>query len=188
MKHGCLSYIQCKYSRYVFMKYLYSKEFTDTFGVALSNNISTSIRQYVITHENYFLYCNWNTIRHYVEYSNTPLEGTNFEIKHLALSTHPGLSMDSIHICVTEWSLYLCCRYYECIFTSTKFRKALYNTWTGVWDWEHWKSCHCSSGIVWRESCWGKLPKSFTGLYGEPWISIMPCRSWFVDESLSEVQ
>ena len=49
--------------------------------------------QHVITHVNYFLYCNWNTIRHYGEYSKTPLEGTYFEIKHSAISTHPGLSM-----------------------------------------------------------------------------------------------
>ena len=29
------------------------------------------------------------------EYSNTPLDGTNFGIKHASISTHPGLSMDN---------------------------------------------------------------------------------------------
>ena len=77
------------------MKYLYSKEFTDTFGVEFSNNISTFVQQHVITHENCFLYCNWNTIMHCGEYSNTPLEGNNFGINHSAISTHPGLAMDS---------------------------------------------------------------------------------------------
>ena len=95
MKRRCLSYLQYKYSRYLFMKYISSKEFTDIFGVAFSNNISTFVRQHVITHENYFLYCNQNKIRHYGEYSNTPLEGTNFGIKHASISTNPGLAMDS---------------------------------------------------------------------------------------------
>ena len=57
MKRRCLTYLQYKYSRYLFMKYLYSKEFTDTFGVAFSNNVSTFVRQHVTTHENYFMFC-----------------------------------------------------------------------------------------------------------------------------------
>ena len=95
MKRRCLTYLQYKYSRYLFMKYIYSKEFTDIFGVAFSNNISTFVRQHVTTHENYFLFCHRNSVRHYGEYSNTPLEGTNFGIKHASISTHPGLSMDN---------------------------------------------------------------------------------------------
>ena len=105
MKRRCLSYIQYKYSRYLFMKYLYSKEFTDTFGVEFSNNISTFVQQHVITHENCFLYCNWNTIMHCGEYSNTPLEGNNFGINHSAISTHPGLAMDSSMVILSMQSV-----------------------------------------------------------------------------------
>ena len=95
MKRRCLTYLQYRYSRYLFMKYLYSKEITDTFGIAFSNNVSTFVRQHVLTHENYFLFCHRKDIRHYGEYANTPLEGTNFGIKHSSIGTHPGLSMDN---------------------------------------------------------------------------------------------
>ena len=45
--------------------------------------------------EKHFLFGCQNDIRQYGEYSNTPLEGTNFGLKHSSISTHPGLSMDS---------------------------------------------------------------------------------------------
>ena len=45
--------------------------------------------------EKYFIYSNRNHIQHYGEYSNTPLEGTNYGLKHSSISTHPGLSMDN---------------------------------------------------------------------------------------------
>ena len=110
MKRRCLTYLQYKYSRYLFMKYLYSKEFTDLFGVAFSNNISMFVRQHVQTHENYFLYCHRNNIRHYGEYSNTPLEGTNYGIKHSSISTHPGLSMDNSMVILSVQSDKHVCR------------------------------------------------------------------------------
>ena len=77
------------------MKYLYSKQIVDLFGIAFSNNVSMFVRNHVLIHEKHFLYCNCNSIRHYGEYSNTPLEGTNYGIKHASISTNPGLSMDN---------------------------------------------------------------------------------------------
>ena len=53
------------------------------------------VQKHVLIHEKHFLYCNCSSIRHYGEYSNTPLEGTNYDIKHASISTHPGLSMDN---------------------------------------------------------------------------------------------
>ena len=95
MKGRCSSYLQYKYSRYLFMKYLYSREIIDTFGVSFSNNVAMFLRKHVLPHEKTFLYCLRNNIRHYGEYSNTPLEGTNFGLKHSSIATHPGLSMDN---------------------------------------------------------------------------------------------
>ena len=77
------------------MKYIYSKQIIDLFGLPFSNNLSMFVRQHVVIHEKHFLYCNQNKIRHYGEYSNTPLEGTNYGIKHSSISTHSGLAMDS---------------------------------------------------------------------------------------------
>ena len=77
------------------MKYIYSKQIIDLFGLPFSNNVSTFVRQHVLIHEKHFLSCNRNKIRHYGEYSNTPLEGTNYGIKQSSISTHPGLAMDS---------------------------------------------------------------------------------------------
>ena len=77
------------------MKYFYSKHIIDLFGIAFANNVSLFVRKHVLIHEKHFLYCNRTSIRHYGEYSNTPLEGTNFGIKHASISTHPGLSMDN---------------------------------------------------------------------------------------------
>ena len=86
------------------MKYLYSKDIVDTFGVAFSNNVSTFVRQHVLTHENYFLFCYQNKLRHYGEYNNTSLEGTNFGIKHSSIGTHPGLSMDNLMVILSVQS------------------------------------------------------------------------------------
>ena len=77
------------------MKYLYSKHIIDLFGIAFANNISLFVWKHILIHEKHFLYYNPNYIRHHGEYSNTPLEGTNFGIKHASISTHPGLSMDN---------------------------------------------------------------------------------------------
>ena len=77
------------------MKYLYSPTVTHLFGVIFSNNVSMFVQRHVLVYEKHFLFCHHNDIRHYAEYSNTPLEGTNFGLKHSSISTHPGLSMDS---------------------------------------------------------------------------------------------
>ena len=95
MKLRCGTYLQYKYSRYLFMKYLYSKQVVDLFGITFSNNVSMFVWKHVLIHEKHFLFCNRNSIRHYWECSNTPLEGTNYGIKHASISTHPGLSMDN---------------------------------------------------------------------------------------------
>ena len=51
-----------------------------------------------------FLCCLRNNIRHYGEYSNTPLEGTSFGLKHSSIATHPGLSMDNSMIILSQLS------------------------------------------------------------------------------------
>ena len=94
MKLRCGTYLQYKYSWYLFIKYLYSKQIIDLFGITFSNNVSMFVRKHVLIHEKHFLYCNCSS-RHYGEYSNTPLEGTNYGIKHASISTNPGLSMDN---------------------------------------------------------------------------------------------
>ena len=98
MKFQCHTYLQYKYSRYLFMKYLYSKHIIDLFGIAFANNVSLFVRKHVLICGKHFLYCNSNYIRYYGEYSNTSLEGTNFGIKNVSISTHPGLSMDNLMI------------------------------------------------------------------------------------------
>ena len=77
------------------MKYIFSSRVVNLFGLAFSNNVAIFVRKHVLLHEKYFLYSQRNHIRHYGEYSNTPLEGTNFGLKQSSISTHPGLSMDS---------------------------------------------------------------------------------------------
>ena len=77
------------------MKYIFSSKVVNLFGLAFSNNVAMFVCKHVLLHEKYFLYSQRNHIRHYGEYSNTPLEGTNFGLKHSPISTHPGLSMDS---------------------------------------------------------------------------------------------
>ena len=95
MKRTCPTYLQYKYSRYLFMKYIFSSQVVNLFGIAFSNNVAMFVRKHVLLHKKYFIYSQRNHIRHYGEYSNTPLEGTNYGLKHSSISTHPGLSMDS---------------------------------------------------------------------------------------------
>ena len=61
------------------------------FGITFSNDVSLFVRKNVLTNEKYFLYCNRNEVRHNGEYSNAPIEGTNFSIKHSSVSTNPCL-------------------------------------------------------------------------------------------------
>ena len=42
--------------------------------------------------------------QHYGEYSNTPLEGTNYSLKHSSICTHPGLSMDNSMVILSQLS------------------------------------------------------------------------------------
>jgi len=95
MKCNCETYLEFKYSYFLFMKYLFSPVVTSTFGHAFPNNIASFLRKYVLTWEKWILFCYRKHIRHYGEYSNTPLEGTNFSIKHSAISTHPQLSLEN---------------------------------------------------------------------------------------------
>ena len=95
MKLRCVTYLQYKYSRYIFMKILYYKQEIGLFGVIFSNNVANFVRKHILIHEKYFFYCFWNEIRHYSEDSNTSLEGTNYGLKHSSISTLPGLSMNS---------------------------------------------------------------------------------------------
>ena len=77
------------------MKYLCYPVVTSTFGPAFPNNISSFLRKYVLTWEKWILFCHRKHILHYGEYSNTPLEATNYSIKHAAISTHPQLSLEN---------------------------------------------------------------------------------------------
>ena len=43
-------------------------------------------------------------IRYYGEYSNTPLEGTNYGLKHSSICTHPRLSMDNSMVILSQLS------------------------------------------------------------------------------------
>ena len=95
MKRRCITYLEYKYSRYLFMKYIYSPDIVNLFGLPFANNVSMFVRKHVIPYEIFFIFCNRNNVRHYGEHSNTPLEGTNNALKHSSMSTHPGLSMDN---------------------------------------------------------------------------------------------
>ena len=46
MKPQCVTFLQYKYSRYLFMKYLYCKEVIDLFGITFSNNVAVGIIYY----------------------------------------------------------------------------------------------------------------------------------------------
>ena len=54
MKGYCSSYLQYKYSRYLFMKFLYSRDIINTFGVSFSNNVAMFVREHVLPHEKPF--------------------------------------------------------------------------------------------------------------------------------------
>ena len=92
MKRCCITYFRYRYSRYVFMKHLFSPQVTNTFGLAFSNNVAIFVQRHVLLHEKYFIYSQRNGIQHYGEYSNTPLDGTNFSLHHSSISTHHRLS------------------------------------------------------------------------------------------------
>ena len=49
--------------------------------------------KHLIVHGKYFLYCNDNDIRHYGEYSNTPLESTNYGLKYLHVSMDNSMAI-----------------------------------------------------------------------------------------------
>ena len=72
-----------------------SPQVISLFRSVFCNNVALFVKKHVLLHEKYFLYSQGNDIRYYGEYSNTPLEGTNFGIKHSSISTHPGSSLDS---------------------------------------------------------------------------------------------
>ena len=104
MKSECSSYLQYKYSRYLFMKYLYSREIINTFGVSFFNNVAIFVRKHVLPHGKTFLYYLQKHIRHYGEYSNTLLEGKNYGLKHSSICTHPGLSLDNLMVILSQLS------------------------------------------------------------------------------------
>ena len=95
MKRACPTYLQYKYYRYLFMKYIFSSKVVRLFGLAFLINVAMFLHKHALLHEKYFLYSHKNHICHYGEYSNTPIEGTNFDLKYSSISTHLGLSMDS---------------------------------------------------------------------------------------------
>ena len=62
MKGSRSTYLQYKFSRYLFMKYIYSRDIISTFGVSFTNNVALCLRRHVLPHENIFLYCLQNNI------------------------------------------------------------------------------------------------------------------------------
>ena len=56
MKSNCETYLEFKYSYFLFMKYLLSPVVTSTFGLAFPNNIASFLRKYGLTWENGY-YC-----------------------------------------------------------------------------------------------------------------------------------
>ena len=96
IKCRCITYLQYKYSKYLFMKYLYCREVIVLFGIVFSNDVSLFVWKCVLTKEKHFLFCHRKNARYSGKYSNTPLKGTNYGLKHSSISTNPRLSMDNI--------------------------------------------------------------------------------------------
>ena len=95
MKIDCETYLQFKYSYYLLCKYLYSPKIVSLFGIVFSNNVTMFLRRNVFTWEKWFLYCHRTKIKHYGEYTNNPLEGTNNMLKHATIKVHPQLRLDN---------------------------------------------------------------------------------------------
>ena len=51
MNRRCITYLEYKYSRYLFMKYIYSPDIVNIFGLAFANNVSMFVRKHVIPYE-----------------------------------------------------------------------------------------------------------------------------------------
>lgn len=94
-KDHCETYLEFRYSYYLFMKYIFSFVVTSRFGQAFPNNIAQFIRRHVLTWEKWILFCHRRTIRHYGEDTNCPLEGTNYGAKHSSVGTHPQLPLEN---------------------------------------------------------------------------------------------
>ena len=95
MKNDCETYLHFKYSYYLLCKYLFSIQVISLFGMAFPNNVLTFLRKHVLTWEKWFLYCHRSTVRHYCEYNNNPLEGTNNSIKNSSIATHPQFTLEN---------------------------------------------------------------------------------------------
>ena len=63
-----------------------------------------NLTKHVLPHEKTILYGLRSNTRHYGEYSNTPLEGTNYRMKHAPILTNPGLSMNNYVIILSQLS------------------------------------------------------------------------------------
>ena len=95
MKIDCQTYMQFKYSYHLLCKFLYSKKVIDLFGIPFANNFTLFLRKHVFVWETYILFYYRRNIRHYEEYNNSPLEGTNTKLKHSDNSTHPQLRLET---------------------------------------------------------------------------------------------
>ena len=94
MKIDCETHLQFKYSYHLLCNYLYSTKVTKIFGITFANNVTQFLRRHVFLWESWFLFCHRKNIRHYEEYNNCPLEGTNTSLKHSDKSTHPQLRLE----------------------------------------------------------------------------------------------
>ena len=54
MKRTCHTYLQYKYSIYLFMKYIFSSQVVHLFRLAFSNNVAMFVHKHVLLHENIF--------------------------------------------------------------------------------------------------------------------------------------
>ena len=78
MKLDCQTYLQFKYSFHLLCKFLYSQRVINIFGIPFANNFTQFLRKHVFVWETYILFYYRRFIRHYEEYNNSPLEGTNY--------------------------------------------------------------------------------------------------------------
>ena len=79
----------------MFLKFLYSHEIISVFGTLLANSVSSFVNRHVFNWEKDMLFIHRKNVRHYFEYSNTPLEGENYALKHSGVRTHPQLPLQN---------------------------------------------------------------------------------------------
>ena len=94
-ENDCETYLHFKYSYYFLCKHLFSIQVISLFGMAFPNNVLIFLGKHVLTWEKWLLYCHRSTVRHYCEYNNNPLEGTNNSIKNSSIARYPQFTLEN---------------------------------------------------------------------------------------------